>query len=258
MKKYIILLAIGSISLAFLKSDCNNETNQTVITPNNTCEDFPEVAGEDAFLNGYVEQGNHHNFFIESKRIQAYGGRGRSYNWTTPFGIRLPAGLYVHPSGVFFWTTSSDDSLVPGVYQFRMIVGDGETGTRDVDTVLCTFTVEETASLQCPLFQQPSYDIPLPQASENACYETALEFTAGCTGPPNRPLDSLYMPFTWTVTEGSLPGGITLNPSDGTLYGKPNVGSRGTYHFRVSIKNHINQAAVCQALCPEYTLHVSF
>jgi large repetitive protein len=52
-------------------------------------------------------------------------------------------------------------------------------------------------------------------------------------------------PYTWTMASGTLPGGLTLNPSTGALAGTPNV--TGTFTFAVKVTDSANPAATSAA-----------
>lgn len=63
---------------------------------------------------------------------------------------------------------------------------------------------------------------PLPQGTAGTAYNQALSATGGVS------------PYTWSVTSGTLPGGITLS-SGGVLSGTP--ASAGTFTFTVQVKD---------------------
>ncbi|GFO55005.1 hypothetical protein GMSM_20120 [Geomonas sp. Red276] len=63
----------------------------------------------------------------------------------------------------------------------------------------------------------------LPSTSVGASYHQPLLGTGGTS------------PYTWSVTTGSLPAGLTLNPSTGVISGVPS--SPGTSNFTVQLKD---------------------
>jgi hypothetical protein len=63
----------------------------------------------------------------------------------------------------------------------------------------------------------------LPPAKLGASYRVSLNGTAW------------YQPFTWTVSSGSLPAGMTLNSSTGGISGAPSA--EGTYSFTVRFQD---------------------
>src|SRR5581483_8667630 len=61
----------------------------------------------------------------------------------------------------------------------------------------------------------------LPNGQVQLAYSTTLQAQGGTT------------PYTWSVSSGSLPAGLTLNPSTGTLSGTPT--QSGTYSFTIQV-----------------------
>jgi large repetitive protein len=61
----------------------------------------------------------------------------------------------------------------------------------------------------------------LPAAAGGQPYSATLAATGGTT------------PYTWSLSSGSLPPGLTLNPSTGVISGTPDVA--GTYTFTVAV-----------------------
>lgn len=62
---------------------------------------------------------------------------------------------------------------------------------------------------------------PLPQGSVGASYSQMLVATAGTP------------PYTWSISGGSLPAGLAINPTTGAITGTPTT--PGTYNFTVKI-----------------------
>ncbi|MEV8638151.1 putative Ig domain-containing protein, partial [Streptosporangium sp. NPDC051023] len=76
----------------------------------------------------------------------------------------------------------------------------------------------------------PSLNFPAPAAGEvGAAYSTTLAVTGGTS------------PYTWSVSAGSLPPGLTLNASTGVLSGTPTAS--GTYSFTVKVTDAVGQSA---------------
>ena len=85
-------------------------------------------------------------------------------------------------------------------------------------------TVTPNQGGQCPQITTSS----LPQGQQGEAYNAAFAATGGTT------------PYTWTLTGGSLPAGITLN-SNGDLSGTPTA--VGTSNFTVKVTDAANKSA---------------
>ena len=94
-------------------------------------------------------------------------------------------------------------------------------------------TGNTNASLICNTFSgwQPNRNIvgavqmsctPLPNGTECTTYSADIFSVEGGTAP-----------FTWSVSEGTLPPGLTLAPSTGAITGTPTTA--GTYNFTVTV-----------------------
>src|SRR5450432_3919011 len=98
------------------------------------------------------------------------------------------------------------------------------------------FTVTATDSAQPPASgSQPfsvTIDTPAPllidsgQAPPDGIHDTPYSFQFTATGG--------YLPLSWTVTAGTLPPGLTLNP-DGTLTGTPTAARSTPFAFTVTV-----------------------
>jgi hypothetical protein len=125
-----------------------------------------------------------------SATLEAAGGVP-PYTWTS-LGRGLPAGLTLSSSGVI--------SGIPtgiGGFSFTIQVADSFTPVQEVSR---TFTIVVSAAISITTTS-------LPTATQNMAYSQQLE----ATGTP---------PFTWIVTAGTVPAGLTLTTS-GLLQGTP-------------------------------------
>jgi hypothetical protein len=152
--------------------------------------------------------------------ITATGGTGAGYTWSITAGT-LPTGLTLGTSGT------------PGT----MITGT-PTGSG-----LSTFTVQvadsvgstATASLQINLLNDPLAitTLTLPNANEGKPYSEIVAASGGtATG------------YTWTITSGSLPVGMTLASSgtpETTISGTPTV--NGPAFFTVQVMDSLGATA---------------
>ena len=136
-------------------------------------------------------------------------GGSPPFSWTVTAGA-LPGGLTLAPDG-----TLSGTPTVVGPFNFTVKATDSAptpgTGSRP-------FSV--TIDAPAPLVIDPGLT---PDAGVHG---TAYGFMLFATGG--------YLPLSWTVTAGTLPPGLTLNP-DGSLTGTPTTASPTPFAFTVTV-----------------------
>jgi hypothetical protein len=131
------------------------------------------------------------------------GGSG-TFTWSVSTGA-LPAGITLNSTtGALSGTPTT-----PGTFTFTVsVTGGGQTATQ-------SFTITVTAALTI------TTATTLPNATVGSAYSQTLA-AAGGSGT-----------FTWSVSTGALPGGITLNSTTGALSGTPSA--PGAFTFTVSV-----------------------
>jgi hypothetical protein len=105
----------------------------------------------------------------------------------------------------------------PGVYQFQwQLTQDGGVGFfgDKSPTVVITIGTPSTLSASAP---------PLPTAITGTPYTQAFSATGGLP------------PYAWSVTTGSLPNGLKLDPAAGSISGTPSV--EGNFNFTVTVSD---------------------
>ena len=131
-------------------------------------------------------------------------GATAPYTWSLPTGSTLPAGLALSPTGVISGTPT-----VPGSYSFG-VTARGAYG--------CPGTTTITMTVACPT-------LSISPASLNSGYR-GVAFTQTVTASGG------ISPYTYSITAGSLPPGVTLNTSSGVISGTPTAA--GSYSVTVS------------------------
>ena len=142
----------------------------------------------------------------QSYSSAATGAGGQPpYTWTLAAGT-LPAGIQFNASLGGLSGTPVD----AGVYSFTLLIADKSGATA---TQACTLTV--SSSLSIP-------PVSLADASPSSPYSQALTATGG------------KGPYTWSISSGNLPAGLTLSAA-GTISGSPS--QVGTFSFGVRVSD---------------------
>ena len=139
------------------------------------------------------------------------GGGTAPYAWSVSTGT-LPPGLTLNPStGLLSGTPTT-----AGSYSFSVLVTDssGQTAGNAV-----TLPIAAPLALAAPA---------APAGEVGVAYAYALSGTGG------------VVPYVWSVTAGSLPGGITLNASTGMLSGTPTAA--GGFTATVQVRDALGQS----------------
>ncbi len=136
-----------------------------------------------------------------SQSLKASGG-SPPYDWAVVSGC-LPAGLVLEPSGVIIGTPTT-----PGVASFLVAASDSSSPPA-VSTQALTIDVVQPLTLDTP---------SLPAGVVGVPYSMTLSAYGGVPAE-----------YTWAVSSGALPPGITLAPTSGLLSGTPTAS--GSYNF---------------------------
>jgi large repetitive protein len=137
-----------------------------------------------------------------SDTLTATGGTA-PYTWSVNSGT-LPAGITLSSAGVLSGTPTTT-----GSYPFTVNVIDANKG---VATASITLVVTNAVALT---FSAP------PNGTVGTAYSDTLTAAGGTT------------PYTWSVSAGTLPAGLTLNASTGVVSGTPTTA--GTANFTVKV-----------------------
>jgi hypothetical protein len=142
------------------------------------------------------------------------GGQG-PYAWTIDSGT-LPPGLTLTPQGVISGTPPITDLNSDGTaktYGFVLRVTDSQMPTSAFETGGFSITINPLPSITTTT---------LPNGTIGLSYSGPLIVNGGLA------------PFTWTVTTGTLPAGLTLGPTTGVISGVP-TGPSGSFPITVQV-----------------------
>ena len=146
-----------------------------------------------------------------SASLRAAGGSG-ARTWGVIAGT-LPSGLSLNAAT----GTISGTPTAAGNSNFTVSVADSGTPTKSVMT-----TLSVSVAAVAPLLAVAN---SLPNGNIGGPYDAVLTATGG------------KAPYTWTVTAGALPPGLTLAPSTGTINGTPNTTESFTFTMQVTDSN---------------------
>ncbi|MCZ2150976.1 MAG: putative Ig domain-containing protein [Bryobacterales bacterium] len=145
--------------------------------------------------------------------LTASGGTGSGYTFQVASG-QLPAGLSLAPGGFISGTPT-----VAGPVTFTVQVNDNGGGVASkpltLTVVAPNLAITSTATL--------------PSAPANQAYSTQLTASGGT------------QPYAWSLTVGTLPAGLALNPTTGVISGTPT--NAGLFNFTVQVKDTHNLTA---------------
>ncbi|HKN71090.1 MAG TPA: putative Ig domain-containing protein, partial [Terriglobales bacterium] len=145
--------------------------------------------------------------------LLATGGIQPYINWSVVGGnTNLPPGLTLNAAtGAISGTPTT-----AGTTTFTVTVTDSEATPKTATSATLTITVNPAVSVTTN---------SLPAGVVGTVYPagTTLQAAGGVS------------PYTWAVTTGSLPAGLTLNASTGAITGKPTGPAVGTISFTVTV-----------------------
>ena len=147
-----------------------------------------------------------------SAKLAASGGIA-PYTWSVTSGA-LPAGLTLVPTTGLIAGIPAAGSTA----SFTVQVSDSENPSASASSATLSITVN-TAPLMINTAS-------LPAATADVSYSAKLDVAGG------------IKPYTWSVTNGALPAGLSLNPATGVISGKPTA--PGTAIFRVNVSDAEN------------------
>ncbi len=151
-----------------------------------------------------------------SAQLASSGGTS-PISWSLSFGSTLPPGLTLDPAtGSITGTPSS-----AGTYDFTIVATDSAASPQ-------TATASLSINIALPVLWVTTTS--LPDARVGSTYSATLAATGG------------VQPYSWSLTGGSLPSGVTL-AADGTLSGTPSVSGDYSVTLQVTDSSSSPQTA---------------
>jgi len=197
--------ATGVSNFTVQVSDANAATATQALSINITLSPIVTTAS----LPGATQNGSY------SATLTASGGTA-PYSWSISAGT-LPAGLTLaSATGVISGTPTGT-----GTSNFTVQVTDtnSQSGTKGLSLTVASPPSVTTSSL--------------PGGTQNSAYSTTLAATGGTA------------PYTWSISAGTLPAGLTLASGTGVISGTPT--GTGTSNFSVRVTD-ANSVAAAQSL----------
>jgi len=141
------------------------------------------------------------------------------YTWSLNSGsVALPVGLSLSAAGVITGTPTTAGTTPSGGPTFKVV--DSTSPNQGTATKQLPITIDPDATLQI------TSTLP-PAGTTTAAYSYQMVATGGCS------------PYTWSISSGSLPPPLTINPNTGIIdSGTPTA--TGTFNFTVRVTDSLS------------------
>jgi titin len=149
-----------------------------------------------------------------SQSVAGAGGTG-PYTWSVSIGS-LPTGLTINPTTGAI--TGTPGASGPATFTVTLTDADGQTASEGYAIAV--------APAPAPPVAPPSITTnALPDAQVGAAYDQTIAGSGGTT------------PYRWSVSAGSLPAGLSLDPAVGALTGTPSATGQDSFTVTVTDAN---------------------
>jgi hypothetical protein len=144
---------------------------------------------------------------------------------------------FVNEAGQDYHLTAASSCLNAGAILHSVVLATNNGAVRQYVMHQSSEARPADAMLDIGAYERPSATPPplvltttsLPTGTPGIAYSTTLAATGGVE------------PYAWSITAGSLPAGLTLNPSTGVISGTPAAG--GKYFFTTQVSDSQSPAA---------------
>ena len=144
----------------------------------------------------------------------------------TPYSASIGAQNGVLP---YTWSISGG-SLPPGL---GFNSSNGSISGTPAGTGSFSFTVKVADSSAPPVTASQSFSTVINSATPSITTTTLANGMAGTAYTASLSAQGGNTPYTWTISSGSLPAGLSLNSASGAISGTPNAAS--TFHITVQV-----------------------
>ena len=130
------------------------------------------------------------------------------------------SGNYTNSHAVGNVTTNTVSGLARGVTYYFVVTAYNASGVESVPSNVVGYTVPSTNSTPVPVVIGTT---SLAGGTVNLVYTATLTASGGT------------LPYTWAITSGSLPAGLTLNTASGAITGTPTT--TGSFNFTIRVSD---------------------